>query len=67
MDPLIDLVNYRNGERRGLSLPSGNGNRLTSAPPTFITLAGWRNIIGVVDSTPPKSDLVRLEFRLYEP
>lgn len=55
-------VNYRDGERRGLSLPGGNGGRLTSSPSTFMTLAGWRNIIGVVDSTPPKSDLVQLGF-----
>lgn len=45
-----------------MSLPSGDGNQLTSVPPAFMTLTGWRNIIGVVDSTPPKSDLVRLGF-----
>ena len=45
-----------------MSLPGGNGSRLTSVPPAFMALAGWRNTIGVVDSTPPKSDLVRLGF-----
>lgn len=49
-------------KHRGLSLPSGNQSRSISVPPAFITLTGWRNIIGVVGSTLPKSDLVRMEF-----
>lgn len=59
---LAGHVNYHDDEHRGLSLPSGDGNQLTSVPPAFMALTGWRNIIGVVDSTPPKSDLVRLGF-----
>ena len=59
---LAGHVNYHDDEHRGLSLPSGDGNQLTSVLPAFMALTGWRNIIGVVDSTPPKSDLVRLGF-----
>ena len=58
MRTTVATVNYRDDWHRGLSLPGGNGSRLTSVPPAFVTLAGWRNIIGVVDSTPSKSDLV---------
>lgn len=37
-------VNYRDASRRGLSLPGGNGSRLTSVPPAFMALTGWRNM-----------------------
>lgn len=60
---ILLCFNYRDDEHHDLSLPGGDRSRLTfSAPPAFITLAGWRNIIGAVDYAPPKSDLVRLGF-----
>ena len=63
MITLSYYTNYHDDEHRGLSLPGGNGSRLIfSVPPAFVTLTGWQNIIGVVDGTPSKSDLVRLGF-----
>ena len=61
---MVAVVNYHDTERRSLSLPGGKrgADQYRSLSRFCYPIAGLAEHHGVVDCTPPMSELVRLGF-----